>query len=94
MGRRGSLGAVYQEEEPESSSSAFWSRPELGNTHLKLLGPLLDIFVVLASVLGVEVGECAGVLSIVPDLSKNTGIDVAHENLADRVKAVCYISQI
>lgn len=39
--------------------------------------------------LGVEVGERAGVLPVVPDLSKNTGIDVAHENLPNCVKAVC-----
>lgn len=63
-----------------------------GNAYLELLGPVLDVVVVLALVLGVEVGEGNGWTAIGgfdPDLAKDAGVDVAHEDLADGVEAVC-----
>lgn len=62
-------------------------------SYLKPLRPLPHIVVVLASVLGVEVGERARVFLVVPDLPKDGGIDVTHENLADGIKTMCYDSQ-
>lgn len=63
-----------------------------GNAYLELLGPVLDVVVVFALVLGVEVGKGNGWTAVGgfdPDLAEDTGVDIAHEDLADGVEAVC-----
>jgi hypothetical protein len=61
-------------------------------TYLKLLCPLPDIFIILADVFGVEVGECLGAFRVDPDLTEDACVDVAHQDLAYRVEAVCWIN--
>ena len=62
-------------------------------THLKFLRPFSNIVVVLAGVLGVEVGERAGVFFVVPHLSEDAGINVTHKNLAYGIKTMSYNDQ-
>lgn len=56
--------------------------------HLKLFCPSLHIVVVLASVLGVEVWEGGGRIAAGPNLAEDARVDVAHQGLANNVKAV------
>lgn len=63
-------------------------------TYLSLLCPSSDDIVVLAGMLRVEVGEGARVLLVVPDLTHQSRVDVAHEHLADGVDAVCWMAYV
>lgn len=51
--------------------------------------PFANIIEVLAFVFGVEVWESRGAVPVEPDLSKDPGVGVAHQSLADGVQAVC-----
>lgn len=65
-----------------------------GDSYLELLGPVLDVVIVFALVLRVEVGEGNGRTAVRggdPDLAEDARVDVAHEDLADGVEAVCWI---
>lgn len=65
----------------EIRGNVFWQ--------LILLSPLLNIFIIAASVLCVEVDKWLRMLWKQPNLAEDADINCAHELLSEDVKTVC-----
>lgn len=52
------------------------------------LCPLPDHVIILAGMCCVEVGESGRFMGVIPDLAEHAGVNVAHENLTQRIDAM------